>query len=296
MSERAAFWGIEQSQLGRGRFRGRIQGAHSGRVQLSRALRDPGLLVRGQVPAEAVVLSTVHRHAAAVALNGALVADDRVMRVDPGRGFDLRTTGRNDLIAVAVHAPLFHAEARAILGPAFLDAGPSDRLVLPDADSRSRLNRRLLALLGEGLARPGRLTDPGCARAWERRVLDAWLADVVTPDPGLPPAARHRAARRAESFLRSNLDRPVSIGELCLEAGVPRRTLMLGFQDVFGDPPGAYHRKLRLNAARRELARASTAETSVTAVALRWGFDHLGRFSVDYRRMFGESPVGTLRG
>ena len=35
---------------------------------------------------------------------------------------------------------------------------------------------------------------------------------------------------------------------------------------------------------------------SVTTVALRWGFDHFGRFSVDYRRMFGESPVMTLRG
>jgi hypothetical protein len=31
-------------------------------------------------------------------------------------------------------------------------------------------------------------------------------------------------------------------------------------------------------------------------VALRWGFDHFGRFSVDYRLMFEESPIDTLRG
>jgi AraC family ethanolamine operon transcriptional activator len=53
---------------------------------------------------------------------------------------------------------------------------------------------------------------------------------------------------------------------------------------------------MRLNAARRDLVRAGAGETSVTTTALRWGFGHFGRFSVDYRRMFGESPIATLRG
>src|SRR5207245_2505054 len=158
---------------------------------------------------------------------------------------------------VAVYAPAFHAHARATLGPVFFDGEASDRLTLPDAGCRSRLNRRLLALLHEGLSSSDRLTEPAFSRAWEQGVLDAWLADVTAPDLRRPPASRHRAPRRAETYLRANLGRPVSIGELCLEAGVPKRTLMLGFQDVFGVPPGAYHRKLRLNEARRDLARSS---------------------------------------
>jgi AraC-like DNA-binding protein len=71
---------------------------------------------------------------------------------------------------------------------------------------------------------------------------------------------------------------------------------MLGFRDLFGIPPHAYHRRLRLSAARRQLLRSWPGETSVTAVAMRWGFDHFGRFSVDYRRVFGESPIATLQG
>ena len=35
--------------------------------------------------------------------------------------------------------------------------------------------------------------------------------------------------------------------------------------------------------------------TRVSEVATRWGFSQLGYFSVDYRKLFGESPRDTLR-
>src|SRR3954469_18903978 len=59
MSGQALFWGLEQSQLGRGRFEGGIRAIHSGQVQLSRTLRSPGLMIQGAIPRETVVLSSV---------------------------------------------------------------------------------------------------------------------------------------------------------------------------------------------------------------------------------------------
>ena len=35
--------------------------------------------------------------------------------------------------------------------------------------------------------------------------------------------------------------------------------------------------------------------TSVTTVALNWGFDHFGRFAANYRQRFGEAPRETLQ-
>ena len=71
---------------------------------------------------------------------------------------------------------------------------------------------------------------------------------------------------------------------------------MLGFHEAFGISPGAYHRRLRLNAARRDLSRSLPRDVTVAQVALRWGFEHFGRFSVDYHCLFGETPTTTLRG
>jgi AraC-like DNA-binding protein len=49
----------------------------------------------------------------------------------------------------------------------------------------------------------------------------------------------------------------------------------------------------RMSLARRELRRAE-APATVTAIALSFGFSHLGRFSVEYRTLFGETPSQTL--
>jgi transcriptional regulator GlxA family with amidase domain len=150
-------------------------------------------------------------------------------------------------------------------------------------------------LIEQDLAQPGRLSDHEYANAWELQVLDTWLDQVIAPDPGASLPMRCRAARQAESFLQENRDRPVSVCELCLVTSVPKRTLMLGFRDLYSLSPAAYHRRMRLNAARRDLVRTRPGESTVTTTALRWGFGHFGRFSVDYRRMFGESPITTLR-
>jgi AraC-like DNA-binding protein len=34
---------------------------------------------------------------------------------------------------------------------------------------------------------------------------------------------------------------------------------------------------------------------TVATVAMQWGFSHLGRFSVEFKQRFGESPSEMLR-
>jgi AraC family transcriptional regulator, ethanolamine operon transcriptional activator len=296
LSERSPYWGLDEVQLGQGAFEASIRAVHSGRVQLNCAHRDLGSLIQGSIPSEAVVLASIHRQGAPVLLRGAPVTDHQLMWIDCRHEVDCQSLGGSDLITVAVHTPLFDDLALATLGPAFFDGKVGDRLALRGPQSRPGLNRRLLDLLDHGLNQSERLCNPEYGRAWEYQILDACLADVAAPDWGASLPMRHRAARQAESYLREHRDRRVSVAELCLVTGVPKRTLMLGFRDLFGIPPLAYHRRMRLGAARRDLARSGPGEDSVTAVALRWGFDHFGRFSVDYRRMFGESPIASLRG
>jgi len=45
----------------------------------------------------------------------------------------------------------------------------------------------------------------------------------------------------------------------------------------------------------REALRDAEPEEHITEIAAKWGFTHMGRFSVDYRRQFGETPSQTLR-
>ena len=101
-------------------------------------------------------------------------------------------------------------------------------------------------------------------------------------------------ARRARNYLDDNLDRAVSLAELCRTTGTSARTIQYAFRDQYGVAPQVYHRAQRLNAVHRSLKKQWASETRVTDVALDHGFWHLGRFSQAYRLRFGESPSETL--
>jgi AraC-like DNA-binding protein len=102
-----------------------------------------------------------------------------------------------------------------------------------------------------------------------------------------------RSVKRAIDYIQAHLEAPITLAALVAVAGVPGRTLFHNFQAFKGASPMRYVRDQRFDRARRELLRAAP-DATVTRVALRWGFAHLGRFAVDYRRRFGESPSDTL--
>jgi transcriptional regulator GlxA family with amidase domain len=100
---------------------------------------------------------------------------------------------------------------------------------------------------------------------------------------------------RFEKAARNTMGMPVSIRELCRAAALNQRTLLRAVRAVHGMTPCHYLRALRLAEARQAFLCIDTPTTSVTEVALRCGFRELGRFAVDYRAKFGESPSDTLR-
>ncbi len=84
---------------------------------------------------------------------------------------------------------------------------------------------------------------------------------------------------------------PVLAGHL----GCSRRKLELAFKQVVGISPLQYLNRRRMNNAFGDLANGSLEQDTVTAVAARYGFSELGRFSGTYQKLFGEMPSETLK-
>lgn len=108
-----------------------------------------------------------------------------------------------------------------------------------------------------------------------------------------------RGARRLVSEAieldAANTYSPCIIPLLCGQLTCSRRKLELAFQAVLGTSPLKYLNLARMNRVHRELAIADPSSTTVTAIVAKHGFTELGRFAGAHRRLFGESPVQTLR-
>lgn len=101
------------------------------------------------------------------------------------------------------------------------------------------------------------------------------------------------AVQKVRDYLYAHAHEAIAIGDLSEIAGVPLRTLHHQFRRSLGVTPMQLLRDIRLERVRAALMGAAP-ETSVTRVALDWGFDHLGRFAATYRNRFGETPRETL--
>jgi AraC family ethanolamine operon transcriptional activator len=118
---------------------------------------------------------------------------------------------------------------------------------------------------------------------------DAMLAE--------PERARAlHVCRKARAFIDEQLamDTVPTIADTCRATEVSERTLQYAFRRYVNMTPLIYLRMCRLNRVRATLRHLDSNSTTVTTVALRYGFIHLGRFSADYKNAFGELPSETL--
>jgi AraC family ethanolamine operon transcriptional activator len=124
------------------------------------------------------------------------------------------------------------------------------------------------------------------------------LLSGATPRSPRPlPRQRTHALKQAVAYIKEH-DRtiPPTVRELYQAAGVSKRTLEYAFQEHFGISPKAYLQAYRLNGVRKALREADPHSTKIADVANQWGFWHMGHFANDYRTLFGELPLETLKG
>jgi AraC-like DNA-binding protein len=101
---------------------------------------------------------------------------------------------------------------------------------------------------------------------------------------------------RAIEFIDANVTGDIGLADIAEAVHVTPRAVQYMFRRHLDTTPLRYLRRLRLRYAHQDLLAAEGSPDTVTAIAARWGFVHMGRFAVIYRQTYGRSPQTTLRG
>jgi AraC-like DNA-binding protein len=132
------------------------------------------------------------------------------------------------------------------------------------------------------------------ARATALALLKTFPHRLLAPEVPLPQGATGRV-REAVEYMHAFAHTPISTTDVADHVGLSVRGLQQAFQRQVGTAPNSMLRGIRLDRIREELRRGAPGELTVAAVAVRWGFAHLGRFSAAYATRFGEYPRDTLQ-
>ncbi len=95
----------------------------------------------------------------------------------------------------------------------------------------------------------------------------------------------------ARDLLRERYHEPLPLRELAQAAGLSEFHFLRSYRAAFGETPHQHFTRLRLERAKRELARGA----AVTDVCFDVGYSSLGSFSSKFARATGQSPRAWQR-
>jgi AraC family transcriptional regulator, ethanolamine operon transcriptional activator len=288
----AAGWHMDHQVLGRQAPVSRLQILRSNPIQLGVVHHTRGYGSQGAPPAGTVSFLVTAGDDKPVTFRGK-TGGSLDIQVSGGEFEMLCPFGSDHLVTSASAANIDHASID-LLGHPLTGSGRMGGLRFSNRDTRRGYITLVRTIMSEIQQHPQLLNDQKRSQELTDRLLAAILLGLVHDPVREQAPYRQMTARRARRYIMDRLDDPPSVRELCRVSGANYATLERGFKETYGLSPRAYLKALRLAQARRDL-RAPNQATTVTGVALRWGFLELGRFAGEYRRRFGESPIDTLR-
>ena len=178
-------------------------------------------------------------------------------------------------------------------------SAPADTYrVRPDPSLLAHL-RRLHSAAGRlASSAPEVLAHPEAALSLEEALTQAMIR-CLTDGERLETNRSFRnhllVMARLEDLLAAHPGRPLYLSEICAATKASERTIRICCQEYLGMGPVRYLWLRRMHLARGALLLASEGSATVTSIAMAHGFWELGRFSVAYRDLFGETPLASLR-
>jgi len=158
-----------------------------------------------------------------------------------------------------------------------------------DVDSLLQLLSLLCQEAESGLATPQMLQH-------YNRVVSTKLMTMLRHDVRLAePAAHAPSFERLAQYVDEHIRDDITPAELARQAHLSLRSLYLLFAKNAMTSPMDYIRRRKLEKVHAELMSPDSLLANVTAIALDYGFNHLGRFADLYKATFGVLPSDSLR-
>jgi AraC-like DNA-binding protein len=219
--------------------------------------------------------------------SGVIYSPGQGMRLDIGPGYRARTVC---ISRAAMEAHLVALTGEPARGGIRFDAA------LDLEVGAGAVITGICSLLGDELGRPG--ASPLVLIALREAFMTSLLTGFTHSASSLfeaPPARiAPRHVRRAEEYIEANAARPITLADIAAASEVSARSLQVGFKEYRGITPMEFLRRRRFDLVRHRLLSADPGQTVADLVAGTSLGGASGRFSVEYRKRFGESPSETL--
>lgn len=286
-------WDVILRQMTPGPFHGRVEFVQINDLIFYREHWNQRVLATGATPAGYFVFGGAVSSENSVDWCGSQVNPEQLAIGAPSSEMEIIFPDESNHIALLVpHQLLQHYFGEELV----TDTLPNRHHLACNPHYGCNLVPRLDRMITRYLANPALLADARECKAAEMEIINdlaETFAEFDTKDHHKTPGQRRKKLQQAIAFSQS-LQAPITVPEFANATNVNQRTLEHAFRESLDITPRQYMHLHRMNNAHHQLLKSEVGSTRITDVAAHWGFSELGRFAVEYKHLFGESPSVTL--
>ncbi len=284
-------WDVDYQQVGRGAFDGRFSTAYCGDMRITRQFCNRALEARGVPPhgMMSVLLPLPGKNQTFI--QGRALGENKAAVMAASSEGLLRSP--RDLRMYTVSVP------QAQLESALWDYGRCELASLLSDCGVTSFPREVIQNLTEVLnavtCSTFEMKGEVAQFEAEDQILQTICEGFFSQEYKVARRKRTKYVFQARAYIDAHLNDVLRVGQIASNVGVSGRTLELAFREVVGLRVVEYIRTRRLNRARQLLSKPPASDRPVTEAAFQCGLSHLGYFSRDYARLFGELPSQTFK-
>ncbi|KYJ87709.1 AraC family transcriptional regulator [Sulfurovum riftiae] len=284
-------WDLDINEMTKQPFEVDIRAVHTFHMQLSLMHYHTAVMIDGGYPDGAVVFSCIKTNGLIHEKNRTYHNDDMIMLNDNKR-FDLIVSEPCYIFTLAIEKEILEREFESFFKLPFIQVYREQDIYLDQKQSEAfySLFNEQMELLKQ---RSHENTSREAYAALEIEILKKLFSYFLFRPKEINYLPRY--IRNGRVLLEENINATYTIADMVEDLHISKRTIQYGFKHYLGFTPKEYQQYIRLNGIRNTILSMKDRYTPLSEIAAKYNYFHLGHFSTEYKKFFGESPSETLR-
>ena len=284
-------WDVDINEMTKQPFEVDIRAIHTFHLQLSLMCYHAAIMIDGGYPDGTVIFSCIKTNGLIHEKNRTYHNDDMIMLND-NKHFDLIVSESCYIFTLAIEKEILEREFESFFNIPFRTVYKEQDIYLDLKQSEAyySLFKEEMEVLIE---RSPENTSKEAYEALEIEILKKLFAYFRFRPKKINYLPRY--IRNGRVLLEQNINATYTIADMVEDLQVSKRTIQYGFKHYLGFTPKEYQQYIRLNGIHNTILNVNDPHTTLSEIAARYNYYHLGHFSTEYKKFFGESPSETLR-
>lgn len=260
------------------------------------------IVSRGKVAADIIYIGFMTMGAESTRYNGIPVESGRMRIYPEGSEILYQASDAAEWFAYSIPRPMLQS-ALDIYSAGQFQLPTTQIMTLhikPGPLNQLKQEVKDILVMAEKLSKFTSSTVPSIAEMFSVSLMNAYVKAICDPTNAIEDMKSIALNRfhgqivmGSEHLALTNMEQSLKLSEIADFTGYSLRAMEMIFKNTVGMTPTHWFLNIRLNGALRDLMQG-TASSTVSEIANKWGFQHLARFSEQYRKVFGELPSKTL--